>query len=374
MEAGTDTPEVDYLSMSDSDFRDAPTPEFIPASSVTEVEVEELIAPVLASDDELADDDEIVAVADKTLPAATDELTEDDEDESTSTEGEEETATEESEGEDPEVNPDDLNAQLKRILEPFKANGVEIKVDTVDDALKLMQMGANYNKKMTALKPNLRIIKMLESHGMLDESKLNHMIELEQGNPDAIAKLMRDKKVDPLDLSQEEDVKYEPKNYSVSHGQMELDDAISSIQETPYGANTLDIVGNKWDDSSKHVLAQHPQALLEINEQVGNGTFERINQEVQRHRMLGSLQGMSDLQAYQAVGKHMASEGKLNAPAAQLPASIVETTVKVAPKAAATKKAAAAPQSSPKIANKLTGINPLDMSDEDFAKATLDMF
>ena len=67
----------------------------------------------------------------------------------------------------------DYKAELGRVLSPIKANGREIQVSSVDDAIQLMQMGANYHKKMAALKPNLAVLKMLEQHGLLDQEKLS---------------------------------------------------------------------------------------------------------------------------------------------------------------------------------------------------------
>ena len=43
------------------------------------------------------------------------------------------------------VTPED---QLKALFSPFKANGREMQVSSVEDIRTLMQMGANYNKKM----------------------------------------------------------------------------------------------------------------------------------------------------------------------------------------------------------------------------------
>src|SRR5690606_29540484 len=70
----------------------------------------------------------------------------------------------------------DYEAEYKRLLTPFKANGREIQVKSVDDAIQLMQMGANYNKKMAALKPNLKLMKMLQNNNLLTEDKLSFFI------------------------------------------------------------------------------------------------------------------------------------------------------------------------------------------------------
>ena len=89
----------------------------------------------------------------------------------------------------------DYESQYKKIVgTPFKANGKEITVDSAEDAIKLMQMGANYHKQMQQLKPAKRIIAMLEQAGMLDENKLNHAIDIMTGNSAAIHKLIQVRK------------------------------------------------------------------------------------------------------------------------------------------------------------------------------------
>ena len=72
----------------------------------------------------------------------------------------------------------DYEVEYKRLLAPFKANGREISVKSVDDAVTLMQMGANYNKKMAALKPSLKLMKLLENNGLLSEEKISYLIEI----------------------------------------------------------------------------------------------------------------------------------------------------------------------------------------------------
>ena len=57
----------------------------------------------------------------------------------------------------------DYKTEYERLLAPFKANGRDISVKGVDDAITLMQMGANYNKKMAALKPNLKLLNFIRT-------------------------------------------------------------------------------------------------------------------------------------------------------------------------------------------------------------------
>ena len=48
----------------------------------------------------------------------------------------------------------DYESLYKQMMAPFKANGKEFAPSSPDEVIRLAQMGANYTKKMQALKPN----------------------------------------------------------------------------------------------------------------------------------------------------------------------------------------------------------------------------
>jgi hypothetical protein len=54
-------------------------------------------------------------------------------------------------GDTPDTKQFDYESAYKKVSEPFKANGVEMKVDNPEDMIKLMQKGAGYQKKMADL-------------------------------------------------------------------------------------------------------------------------------------------------------------------------------------------------------------------------------
>lgn len=94
----------------------------------------------------------------------------------------------------------DYKAAYEQITAPFKANGREMKVESPEEAVRLMQQGANYVKKMQALKPHLKMVRMLENNGLLDEGRLNFLIDVSRKDPGAIKKLLKDANIDPMDL------------------------------------------------------------------------------------------------------------------------------------------------------------------------------
>jgi hypothetical protein len=258
----------------------------------------------------------------------------------------------------------DFESEYKKLTAPFKANGKDIQINSVDEAISLMQMGANYAKKMAGLKPNLKMMRMLEKQGLLDESKLSFLIDVHKKDPKAIQKLIKDSEIDPLDIdTSSEAEEYQPNNYSVADSEYAITEAFQEIEDTPSYARTTDIVGNKWDDSSKKVLVDNPQLIKIINSQVADGTYDKIMAVVEKERMLGKLDGASDIQAYKAVGDAMLAQGQLG-PKATKPIAKKKTNQ-------IRKKKAAISTKTPVKKQKINpDFNPLAMSDEEFEKLT----
>ena len=265
----------------------------------------------------------------------------------------------------------DYKAEYEKILAPFPANGKQMQVQSAEEAITLMQMGANYNKKMAALKPNLKLLKLLENNGLLSEEKLSFLIDLDKKNPDAISKLVKDSGLDPLemDVSKSE---YKPKTYTVDDRELELDSVLEKIQDTPTFQKTLDVVSNKWDGPSKQIVAATPQLIEVINSHMQSGVYDLISTEVERERMLGRLNGMSDIDAYRHVGEAMHNRGAFNTPAKSAAKPAERQPITPKPKAddaavRAKKLAASTPKAAAPVKND-QDFNPLALSDEDFAK------
>ena len=360
--------QVDYLAMSDEEIMNAVAP--TESVAVVQEQAEEVPA------------EQEVAEAEATGAETNNEAEDDKADESdTTTETKTEVVEEKTEAEKPEQKAEketpavDYEAEYKRLLAPFKANGREIQVKSVDDAVALMQMGANYNKRMAALKPNLKMLKLLENNGLLNEEKLSYLIDLEKKNPAAINKLVKDSGLDPMDLDADKAGEYKPKIHSVDDREIDLDTVLDEIQDSPAYTQTLEIVSKKWDGASKQTIASTPQLLKVINDHVANGIYDLINQEVERERMFGRLNGLSDIEAYRRVGDAINARGGFtHLVSNQAKPNQESVVVQPKPKALAddklNEKRRAA--SSTKPANVSTAgaseFNPLALSDEEFSK------
>ena len=276
------------------------------------------------------------------------------------------------EGDTQETQTVDFQGAYEKIFAPFKANGTEMQIESVEDVMSLMKMGANYQKKMAALAPNLKIVKMLEKHNLLDASKLNNLIDLSKNNPAAISKLIKESGIDPLDIDIDEDVAYTPNDYNVSDREYKLDEALDSLKESKTFTETIDVLSNKWDNESKNAITDDPSMIGIIDSHMQNGVYAEINKLVTKERALGRLGGVSDLAAYRQAAQYLASIGVLNDGSPEVQQAPVTSGVSSKTKAQddaklnSKRKAAASTKTSSKPATTLPDY--LKMTDEEFMK------
>ena len=265
----------------------------------------------VASKNEATESEESEQIQQPDINEDEDEYHEDERSESeVDTESEDEVEEEEAEVETKEAESKvDYAAEYKRLIgTPIKANGKDITIDSIDDAIKLIQMGANYYKKVEQLKPAQKIVSMLEKAQLLDESKLSFAIDLLNKDPAAIQSLVGD--MDISDVLDEKHNGYTPKDHTVSDVQLNLDNAISDVASTPTGHITLKVLGEQWDQASRQIVVSNPSIIGLINQHVADGTFDTVTREVEKRRMLGQIpQGLNDIEAYKFVGDQLYANG-----------------------------------------------------------------
>ena len=267
-------------------------------------------------------------------------------------------------------------AVYKELFSPFKANGKEIQVESVEDARQLMQMGANYSKKMAALKPNLKHMKLLEDNKLLSDDRINYLIDIASGKPEAIKQLLKESKIDPMDLDLEKADDYQPSQRTVDDRRLELDDVLSNLQDSQHYQRLMEDVGTGWDEGSKKAIAKAPKVLEILDSHMATGIYDLIQGELEKERLLGRLNGMSSLDAYRAVGDRMEAEGKFNhlvpnQAAQPAPRKSDQERAKKdqeEQRRKSKKRAAASTRKAPSQSKPSMDFNPLDMSDEEYEK------
>lgn len=204
-------------------------------------------------------------------------------------------------------NQDNMESDISRLFQPFKASGKEFQVRNIDEAISLMQKGVDYTQKQQQLKPRLAEMKTLDQYGMLGDN-LNYAIDLFTGRPEAVAKLIRDKKLDVNQLmpssnefgeTQETTTNYVPNNHKISEEQMQLSDVIDTLKAN----NSYDKVNTavtKFDEVSQREFVKDPNKLLALQEHINSGLYDAVMDEIDHQKTIGNpaLTGKTDFEVY----------------------------------------------------------------------------
>lgn len=266
--------------------------------------------------------------------------------------------------------------------QPVKANGKNLKLTNVDDVIRLVQMGANYNLKMAGIKEQIPYLKMLERNDLLDEGKLSYLIDLHEGKQGAIARLLKEHNVDLYDFDTDTEKAYVPQNRSVSMQEIQIEDAIKEISTSDKFLDTMKIIQEVWDEPSRDVVREDPEKIKILNEHIETGIYAAVSTEVERMQLLGHIpDNVPAIQVYETVGQMMYEKGLLNgltpadsAPKHQEVSSTSEESYMNQEKrqqeeALKRKRRAATATTAKSTVSKPTkAISPLSLSDEEFAK------
>ena len=278
-----------------------------------------------------------------------------------------------------ETAPADYKAFHDQVMAPFQANGKTIQLRSVDEAIQLMQQGANYTRKMQAIAPHRKVLMMLENNGLLDESKLSRLIDLEKKNPDAIRALVKEAGIDPLDIDVHEESTYTPGNHAVPDEAIAFQTTLDEVSSTPDGQETVREITASWDPESKAELWKDPSILGTIHQQRISGVYDRVVAEIERQRTIGAIPAnVSLLNAYRVIGERMTQAGAFQdlvaaqqaaqRPAVQHPVAtrVASTAKPVVTNSGKVSIAAPTRTATPRRAEAF--INPLAMSDDEFMK------
>lgn len=255
----------------------------------------------------------------------------------------------------------------KKISAPFKANGKMYQPQTPEDIVNLMQKGVNYTQKMQAIAPARKTFETLNKN-KIDANELNFLIDLHNGNKDAIKELLKRNKYEANSFDEAfgtdtNNTPYVPRNNFITDQESQINDILNDVQDNT--AKISDIVLNKWDQASRDLINQHPEIIRALNEEINLGRFDEIQAAVENAKMFGRTQGLSDLQAYcQFARQYEAYQQQQQQQAVQQ-----QQQQQIAANNAASKRAAAPTRGQSRAAKrKMTTEDLWNMSDEDFEK------
>ncbi|ANJ20805.1 tail length tape measure protein [Roseobacter phage RD-1410W1-01] len=200
----------------------------------------------------------------------------------------------------------------QKITAPFKADGKDFSVRNPEDAIRLMQQGVNYSRRMQELKPMKQLNRMLQDHGLNTPDKLNFLIDLSKGDKGAIEKLLKDNKIDTMDLDTEKETRYQGNNYAGNSQDNEFRDALETTMQSAEGQQLVGEIHKSWDPKSKARLKEDPSILGNLTEMKSSGVYDKVVAEVEYQKSVGYLTDVPFLQAFDQVGEAMAKAGVFN--------------------------------------------------------------
>lgn len=230
----------------------------------------------------------------------------------------------------------------------FNANGKKVKGFTdPNKIIQAQQMAYGFSDKMASFKQYRPYMASLKERGMLeDPSKFNFVMDLLDGDPEALKKHLQTLKVDPLDLDMENVAYSGAKNHLVSREELVLEDALEQAKQ--YGAEDKlrTALAKEWDAESFNEFLTVPEVRRDLLEHMATGAYDLVQDRIAEMKMLdvsGTFSSMKATDQYrQAVQSLTADAARMNNSGSngQAPATKEATAQRVATKPTTDSKAA----------------------------------
>ena len=226
---------------------------------------------------------------------------EDDEDSNTADDAEEEEDSKEEQPTD-KVKSESENTES---LKPVRADGMDIPVKSLDEVYQMASMGYNYKKKMADIAPYRRAVSAMREHGLTD-ADIALLVDIKKGDKAAIAQVMKDGKVDPLEFDADAH-EYHSKVYGEDEAISAIKEIESQISADPEYKTTVNVVNKLWDKESQKTLRERPELIKGLHEDIKQGIYEKIAPEAARLEFLDSG-NKSKLEYYIQAAQLMAKQ------------------------------------------------------------------
>lgn len=196
----------------------------------------------------------------------------------------------------------------------FVVNGKKVK--GITDPAKLIeaqQMAGGYSKKMKGIKEYRPLMHALKENGMVnDPDKFNLMMDIANGDVEAIKTHMKSLNIDPYDLSLDE-ISYDNKNYVESDVDMFVRDSMDMADNAGVKDRFGKIVGEDWDDSSFDEFIKDPAVREDLISHLSDGTYDVVQQkiaEIDAQDYSGKFSELSSIDQYRTAYGELAKESE----------------------------------------------------------------
>lgn len=230
---------------------------------------------------------------------------EDDEDSDTADDADEEEDSEEDKAEEQPEESEKSESEKTESFKPVRADGMDIPVKSLDEVYQMASMGYNYKKKMADIAPYRRAVSAMKEHGLTD-TDIALLVDIKKGDKGAIAQVMKDSKVDPLEFDASEH-DYQAKVYGDDEQVSTLKEIEKEISSDPEYSKTVNVVNKLWDKESQKTLSERPELIKGLHQDIKDGIYEKVAPEAARLEFLDSG-NKSKLEYYVQAAQAMAKQ------------------------------------------------------------------
>lgn len=206
----------------------------------------------------------------------------------------------------------------KQCLQTVGKDTDTITPKNLDEVRQLMSQGAQYNS-LNKKYEEVSKLKSLLDVNKIDKNQLDLLIEINNGNTNALAKFLKDKNISPYDINPDDEAveNYKAPSHDVDARELKYTEALKNLASTEQGKNCLNTIINEWDDKSFEYLKDEPGLLPHISEQIANGSYKIICDELRREQQLGRYDYSKPfVQNYFEMGIAICQELGINVPKA----------------------------------------------------------
>ena len=190
----------------------------------------------------------------------------------------------------------------------FVANGKKVKGFTdPSKIIRSQQMLHDYSNKMRGINEYKPYLKTLKDKGIIgDEEKFNFAMSLLDGDKATIKKHLESLKIDPVDLELDDDanVQYSPRNYMPSKESLVLDEAMDIARSSGVEDKLRTVIAKEWDEESFGEFLRDPRVRNDLITHMQDGSFDTIQNKMTEMEMLdltGSFRGLKSTDKYRAA-------------------------------------------------------------------------
>jgi hypothetical protein len=206
----------------------------------------------------------------------------------------------------------------------FKANGKTVKGFTdPDKIIKAQQMLYGFENKMAGFKKYRPLLSALDKSGMIENhDKFNLMMDVMNGDREALKHFISINKVDPIVDLDLDDIKYTGANYVETDEAINIKETLERAREVGVEDKFRTVVGSEWDTDSFKEFSAKPQVREDLlyhmtnkldNDDNSPTIYDAVQDKIRELRLLdtsGRFSSKNSINQYREAVAVLAEERK----------------------------------------------------------------